>query len=46
MNTTNLEWRNGLSESDRTMKLREAMLKTAAMWAERWQRNAIQQTTL
>lgn len=36
MNTTNLEWRAEKSDDNRTEKLREAIMKTVAMWSARW----------
>jgi len=36
MKTTNLEWRAEKSDDGRTEKLREAIMKTVAMWSARW----------
>ena len=36
MKTTNLEWRAEKSDDDRTEKLREAIMKTVALWSARW----------
>ncbi|WP_342544760.1 hypothetical protein [Lysinibacillus sp. FSL W7-1291] len=36
MRTTNLEWRAEKSADCRSEKLREAIVKTVAMWSARW----------
>lgn len=36
MKTTNLQWRAEKSDDDRTEKLREAIMKTVALWSARW----------
>lgn len=42
MKTTNLQWRAEKSDDGRTEKLREAIMKTVAMWSARWAQMKVQ----